>query len=124
TQMRRLLPRDRARAVLEAARAYEDSVALVFDGVAVAADHDSEIIEHGERQIIFERMDWSHPNRRGYYEKNRAFIGRAPGTLAEMLTQDPVQVMFNGSVAPMRRLAAELRGAAVGAEVSIAITEY
>ena len=122
THLRRLLPRDRARAVLEAARAFEDSVALVFDGLPTGGDHESEIGQ--ERQIVFERMDWDHPNRRGYYERNRAFIGRAPGPLAEMLTHDPVQVMFNGNVGPMRQLVAELRQSAVGADVSIAITEY
>jgi hypothetical protein len=32
-----------------------------------------------ERQIVFERMDWSHPQRRGYYEKNKAFIAVGAG---------------------------------------------
>ena len=34
-------------------------------------------IAHDERQIVFERMDWTHPHRRGYYEKNKAFIAAA-----------------------------------------------
>src|SRR5262249_1101486 len=63
TEIRHIVPRDVARLILESTRAYEDSVALVFD-----RDPDS------ERQIVFERMDWSHPRRRGYYDKNRAFI--------------------------------------------------
>jgi len=114
THMRRLLPRDTARMVLERTRAYEDSVALVFDRPAGV----------DERQVVFERMDWNHPNRRGYYDKNRAFIAQAPATLADTLTEDPVQVMFNGGVAPMRQLVAELRALPAPAAFSVAITEY
>jgi hydroxymethylpyrimidine pyrophosphatase-like HAD family hydrolase len=65
TSLRHLLPRDAARLILAETRAYEDSVAIVFD-------------RPDERQVIFDRMDWSHPQRRGYYEKNRAFIAAAP----------------------------------------------
>src|SRR5581483_7359873 len=78
TLVRHVVERDVARQVLQATRTLEDSVALVFD-----------------------RMDWSHPHRRGYYEKNKAFITRVPPPLHAMLDgDDPVQVMFNGSVAP------------------------
>src|SRR3989442_6669546 len=114
THVRTLLPRDAARAVLAGTRIYEDSVALVFDrppGI-------------DERQIVFERMDWNHPNRRGYYEKNRAFIAQAPAPLADTLTEDPVQVMFNGGIAPMRRLVADLRALPIAAQFSVAVTEY
>jgi len=69
-------------------------------------------------------MDWSHPHRRGYYEKNKAFIARADTPLLDVLSEDPVQVMFNGSVGPMRSLAAELRRLPVAAQMSVAITEY
>jgi hypothetical protein len=111
TALRHLLPRDAAHAVLAGTRAYEDSVALVFD-------------RPDERQVLFERMDWTHPNRRGYYEKNKAFIAEAPAPLADMLTEDPVQVMFNGHVEPMRALAAALRALAAADRFSVAVTEY
>jgi hypothetical protein len=114
TELRNLLPRDVARRILEATRAYEDSVAIVFDR---GADDD-------ERQIVFERMDWAHPHRRGYYEKNRAFIAQAPAPLTDMLTEDPVQVMFNGSVAPMRALVDALRSLPESDRYTVAITEY
>ena len=32
-------------------------------------------------------MDWSAPNRRGYFEKNRAFIAAAVGPLATRSTR-------------------------------------
>jgi hypothetical protein len=111
TQLRHLLARDAAHAVLSGTRPYEDSVALVFD-------------RPDERQIVFERMDWTHPKRRGYYEKNRAFIAEAPAPLADMLTEDPVQVMFNGSVGPMRALVAALRALPIADRFSVAVTEY
>jgi Cof subfamily protein (haloacid dehalogenase superfamily) len=111
THLRHLLSRNAAHAVLAGTRAYEDSVAIVFD-------------RPDERQVLFERMDWTHPNRRGYYEKNKAFIAEAPAPLAEMLTEDPVQVMFNGHVEPMRALVAALRALPIADQFSVAVTEY
>jgi len=111
TALRHLLPRDTARHILAETRHLEDSVAIVFD-------------RPDERQIVFERMDWSHPNRRGYYEKNKAYIAATSAPLADVLTEDPIQVMFNGSVAPMRALVTALRALPVAARFSVAITEY
>jgi 5-amino-6-(5-phospho-D-ribitylamino)uracil phosphatase len=111
TAMRHLLARDVARRILSETHTFEDSVAIVFD-------------RPDERQVVFERMDWSHPQRRGYYEKNKAFIAEAPAPLAGMLTEDPIQVMFNGSVAPMRALVEALRGSDRAADYAVAITEY
>ena len=112
TAMRHVLPRGVAREVLEqTADAYADSVALIFDRL-------------DERQMIFEHMDWSHPQRSGYYEKNRAFIAASSCGLAEMLTEDPIQVMFNGGVDRMRALAAMLRAAPAGATYNVSVTEY
>ena len=111
TALRHLLPREAARLILAATSAYEDSVAIVFD-------------RPDERQIVFDRMDWSHPQRRGYYEKNRAFIASAPASLVEALSEDPIQVMFNGGVGAMRGLVSALRGLPAAAQYSVAITEY
>ena len=113
TQLRLLLARDTAHHVLAGTREYEDSVALVFDRPA----------EDPARQILYERMDWTLPNRRGYYEKNQAFIAAA-SPLADGLTEDPVQVMFNGAVAPMRALASALRALPMAEAFSVAVTEY
>jgi Cof subfamily protein (haloacid dehalogenase superfamily) len=111
TEIRNLLSGEAARIVLAETRHLEDCVAVVFD-------------RPDERQIVFERMDWSHPNRRGYYEKNKAFIAQTAAPLGDMLVEDPIQVMFNGSVAPMRALVAALRSLAVADQISVAITEY
>jgi Cof subfamily protein (haloacid dehalogenase superfamily) len=111
TEWRHVLERGAARRILTETRHLEDSVAIVFD-------------RPGERQIVCERMDWSHPNRRGYYEKNKAYIAVAPAPLADMLTEDPIQVMFNGSVEPMRALVAALRAMPIADRFSVAVTEY
>jgi hypothetical protein len=110
TEMRRLLPQAVARAVLVGTTDFEESVAIVFD-------------RPDERQIVFERMDWAHPNRRGYFEKNRAFIAPA-APLLDALTEDPIQVMFNGGVEPMRKLVTSLKSMRDADGFSVAITEY
>jgi 5-amino-6-(5-phospho-D-ribitylamino)uracil phosphatase len=114
TELRHLLDKAVARRVLEDTAAFEDSVAIVFDRPP----------GDDERQIVFERMDWTHPNRRGYFEKNQAFIAEAGGPLRDVLVEDPIQVMFNGSVEPMRELAAALNESPIAGQFAVAITEY
>lgn len=111
TELRHALSRETARRVLDETRHLEDSVAIVFD-------------RPDERQIVFERMDWAHPNRRGYYDKNKAFIAKTRAPLRDALTEDPIQVMFNGSVGPMRALVESLRSMPMANQFSVAITEY
>ena len=126
TLVRHVLPRDTARHILAQTRAYEDSVALVFDdanGTAVA-DGVPGRARRDLPQIVYERMDWSVPNRKGYYEKNRAFITLADGPLADALSEDPIQVMFNGNVRSMRELLSFLRALPVANHISVAVTEY
>ncbi len=131
TLLRYVLPRDTARQVLTETRAFEESVALVFDRLgappdpAGAASPGSPEIpgDDAERKIVYERMDWTHPNRRGYYEKNKAFIAAA-SPLADALTEDPIQVMFNGDVESMRALVEELGRTSIATRFSVAVTEY
>jgi Cof subfamily protein (haloacid dehalogenase superfamily) len=110
TLLRRVLPREAAREILAATLGFEDSVAVVFD----RADG---------RQIVYERMDWTHPHRKGYFERNRAYIASF-SPLAAALTEDPIQVMFNGGVARMRALASELRAMPRCDRFSVSLTEY
>lgn len=109
TTLKHVLDRTTARDILAHTSAFDDSVAIVFDRL-------------DDRQIIFERMDWTHPNRRGYYAHNRQWIAEA--RLDDALQDDPIQVMFNGSVAPMRHLVASLRAMPAADRLTVAITEY
>ena len=105
---RRFLSRDVAHRVLDATRPYRDAAALIFD-------------RDTERQIIFESMDWEHPGRKGYWLRNQLLIAQSL-PLEEALTEDPIQLMFNGYVDPMRDLAPRLRG--FGDDFSVSVTEY
>jgi len=108
TLARRLLDRGVARAVLEATQPFRDAAALIFD-------------RDEERQVMFETMDWEQPNRKGYWSRNQSLIDRCvPLELA--LTEDPIQVMFNGGVEQMRALAAALDGTA--RDYAVSLTEY
>jgi len=103
----RLLDRGAARRVLQHTRAFRHHSAVIFDREA-------------EGHVVAETMDWEHPHRRGYWEKHRHFIGHA-APLEDALTEDPVQIMFNGDVPTMREVFGALRGLE---GVSACRTEY
>ena len=114
TLARRLLDRRVAREVLTATLPHRDNAALIFD-------------RDVERQVIFETMDWEHPGRRRYWSRNHAHIAQSV-PLEDALTEDPIQVMFNGSVESMRPLAETLRRQMIGngstRTYSVLMTEY
>ena len=109
---RRLLDRTVARDVLDSTRLYRDAAALVFD-------------RDDGRQVVFESMDWEHPGRRNYWQRNQRLIAQAV-PLEEALVEDPIQVMFNGAVDVMRVLAEDLRNAGRRAArgFAVSLTEY
>ncbi|MBM3779305.1 MAG: HAD family phosphatase [Acidimicrobiia bacterium] len=108
TLSRSLLDREVARAVLGATGGFRHAAALIFDR------------EHA-RQMLFESMDWTAPNRKGYWERNRRLIERC-APLEQALVEDPVAVMFNGGVEEMRVLARLLGEGGDGFATSV--TEY
>ena len=107
---RRLVPRETARAIVAAMRTRQRGVAVIFD-------------RPDARQYVFEGIDWSHPQRQWYYERNRAFITRVE-PIEEALTEDPAQVAFTGGVERMRVLADEVRRLPQAPDVTITLTEY
>lgn len=106
----RLVPRDTARAIVKAMRPRHRGVAILFD-------------RSDARQYVYERIDWSHPQRHWYYERNRAFMTRVE-PIEAALTEDPAQVAFTGGVERMRTLAAEVRALPQAPEVTVTLTEY
>ena len=106
----RLVPRETARAIVTAMRPRHPGVAVIFD-------------RPDARQYVYESIDWSHPQRSWYYERNRAFITRVE-PIDAALTEDPVQVAFTGGVAQMRALDAEVRRLPEAAGVTMMLTEY
>ena len=109
TLARRLLDRRVARRVLNSTRQHRHAAALVFDRDA-------------DRQVVFETMDWEHPGRQRYWSRNHSHIAKSV-PLEDALTEDPIQVMFNGGVEAMRPLAEALR-LVTGQEYSVLMTEY
>ena len=105
---RRLLDRRIAHDVLDATRPLRDHVALIFD-------------RDESNQIVFETMNWDHPGRKNYWLRNSHLIGQTV-PLEAALTEDPVEVMFNGAAVAMRSLTESLRREARGFTVSL--TEY
>ncbi len=106
-----LLPAAVAREVLNLTRAFRDATALVFDHPSAA-------------QVVHECLDRGNPHRLAYYDRNRDFIVQVVPLEDALRDGDPIQVMFSGGVAEMRRLVSLLEAAPVGSRCSLAVTEY
>jgi hypothetical protein len=110
TLIRRLLPSSDARQVLEATLPWRDSALMQFD-------------RPSRGQLVYDRLDWAHPNRVRFKQKNLALIEEVP-TLEDALTEDPIQIAFNGSVDTMRELAIAMKGHPAVSQLSVSVTEY
>jgi Cof subfamily protein (haloacid dehalogenase superfamily) len=110
THLRHLLPHQTARAVLEFTSEYRAGAAVVFDRPRA-------------NQVIYEKIDWEDPRRKAYYARNREFIAQVY-PLEDCLTEDPIQVMYSGSVTEMQNASAALRKATKSLEFSLAMTFY
>jgi Cof subfamily protein (haloacid dehalogenase superfamily) len=110
TLISRLLPRVEARQVLDCTWQWRDSALLQFD-------------RPNRGQLVYDRLDWTHPNRVRFKQKNLALIEEV-SALEDALTEDPIQIAFNGSVATMRELVRVLTSLREMAHLSISVTEY
>jgi Cof subfamily protein (haloacid dehalogenase superfamily) len=110
THLRHLLPRTTAARVLEIAKPWRDSTAVIFD-------------RSGENQVILEVFATDDPIRSAYYARNKEFLGQAL-PLESCLTEDPLQVMLSGKIEPMRDAEAVLRGAQATEGFKVAATVY
>jgi Cof subfamily protein (haloacid dehalogenase superfamily) len=110
TLTRRLLARHLAREVLGRTRAWREHAAVLFDRPHAG-------------QMVYDLLDWTHPNRSRFKTRNEAIIQRVP-VLEEALTEDPIQVTFNGDVQRMRALVAELSANPLASRLSVSLTEY
>jgi Cof subfamily protein (haloacid dehalogenase superfamily) len=110
TLLRRLLPQALAREVLAATVEWRSDTACVFDRPLAG-------------QLVYDRMDWSHPNRSGFKRRNAAII-QAVDRLEDAVTEDPVQVTFNGGVAAMRAVSSQLAGLPIAPHLEVMLTEY
>jgi Cof subfamily protein (haloacid dehalogenase superfamily) len=108
---RRLLNRGVAESILAATQPYRDHAALIFD-------------RDDANQIVFETMNWEHPGRKGYWLRNQHLIGQMV-PLEQALSEDPIEVMFNGAASAMRSLSESLlQSASDGSPFAVSLTEY
>ena len=110
THLRHLLPRQTAAHVLEITRRWRDSTAVIFDRAK-------------ESQVILEVFATDDPIRSAYYARNKEFLGQAV-PLENCLTEDPLQVMLSGKIAPMREAETVLLSAQATARFKVAATVY
>lgn len=110
TLIRRLLPCDDARRVLEVTLPWRDSALMQFD-------------RPNRGQLVYDRLDWTQPNRVRFRQKNLALIEEV-SALEDALTEDPIQIAFNGSVDTMRTLIADLKTRPEVSHLSVSMTEY
>jgi hypothetical protein len=111
TVLRHLLPRDTARRVLLATVPWREGTAVVFDRPKA-------------NQVVLESIDWEDPTRGGYYARNREFLAESAPLESCLTEDDPIQVMFTGTVGSMREAEMTLRSAQFGGEFALAVTVY
>ena len=106
----RLIPRHLASDLIVATRPVRDGAAIIFD-------------RPDARQYVYERIDWSHPQRRRYYERNHVYMTET-SPLETALSEAPVQVAFTGGVDEMRALADHVRDLPSARHLTLTLTEY
>ena len=106
----RLLPRHLARDLIVATRPVRGGAAIIFDRPDAG-------------QYVYERIDWSHPQRRWYYERNHVYMTET-SPLETALDEEPVQVAFTGGVDEMRVLADHVRDLPSARDLTLTLTEY
>jgi len=110
THLRHLLTQRVAEQLLHLTKPWREGAAVIFDRPL-------------ENQLMLERLDPDDSLRYAYYSRNKEFIGLA-NPLETCLTEDPIQVMLSGKVAPMREAERALRGAPFAEEYALAVTMY
>jgi len=110
THLRHVLPRETARRVLNETQEWRDAAAVIFDRA-------------GRDQVMVETIESNDPIRTAYYTRNREFIGIA-NPIESCLTEDPIQVMYSGTVERIRATEQALRKVAFAADFALAVTVY
>ena len=106
----RLIPRQLAGDLISATRPIRTGAAVIFD-------------RDDAGQYVYERIDWSHPQRHWYYLRNRVYMTQT-SPLETALDRDPVQIAFTGGVEEMRVLADHVRDLPSARQLTLTLTEY
>jgi Cof subfamily protein (haloacid dehalogenase superfamily) len=110
TRLRHLLAADVARRVLELCWAWRNGAAVIFDRPKA-------------NQLMLERLAEDDSLRYAYFSRNLEFIGFAE-PLESCLIEDPLQVMFSGTLAEMEEVERQLLESSVALKVRLTATKY
>ena len=110
TRLKHVLAADVARQVLRMTAKWRAGAAVIFDRPRA-------------NQLMLERLDADDSIRYAYYSRNLEFIGFAQ-PLEASLTEDPLQVMFSGTIEEMEDVERLLLESAVAERVRLAATKY
>ena len=109
----RSIPRHLATELIAGTRPVREGAAAIFD-------------RSDATQYVWECIDWSHPHRAWYYERNRIYMTEAQNLVETVATSsdEPVQIAFTGSVEEMRTLAEHVRALPLAQDLTLTLTEY
>jgi len=110
THLRHLLDQNVARRVLDATKPWREGAAVIFDRPVA-------------NQIMLQSLNPDDSIRYAYYKRNLEHIGIV-SPLENSVTEDPIQVMFSGTVAEMRAAESVLRNAEFAHRYRLAVTLY
>ena len=110
TRLRHLLPAGVAGSVLRLCEKWRTGAAVIFDRPRA-------------NQLMLERLERDDSIRYAYYSRNLEYIGFAD-PLESCLYEDPLQVMFSGTVAEMEEAEKTLAGSTVAEQIRLAATKY
>jgi len=111
TDVVHLLPRDTARQVLEATQEFRSGASVIFD-------------RPREMQVVMEQVEWDHPVRGRYLQRNREYIGIV-SPLTECLNgSDPIQVGYADRCKNLRSAMKLLESLPIAEKYTLALTEY
>jgi Cof subfamily protein (haloacid dehalogenase superfamily) len=111
TLQRHLLPVATARRVVERTEEFRSCAGVIFD-------------RPRERQIVFEKIDWSGPYVGPYLSRHRDFVAEIAPLTDCLDREDPLEVMFIGECEILARAAKLLESTDFADEYTLAQTVY
>jgi Cof subfamily protein (haloacid dehalogenase superfamily) len=111
TLYRKLLPVGTARDVLEATPEHRASAGVIFD-------------RPDAKQVVLERVDWENPFVGPYLRRHRHHVAEIAPLTSCLDAEDPVEVLFLGECAAMRRIMEVLERLPIARNYRTALTEY
>jgi Cof subfamily protein (haloacid dehalogenase superfamily) len=110
THIRHLLSQGTAAKVLQLTKSWREAASVIFD-------------RPGNDQIFLESLSGNDSWREAYYSRNREYITLA-NPLETSLTEDPIQLMFAGSIAVCTEVEKTLRAAPFASDFALGVTVY